>query len=235
MKNKNFAIAMAAIVVLAVVLIIANSGKRKSTQSELFPEGTTGKVVQTTQPAEQQSTSAAVQENEYSRPDPTYTGSKAYQPPTKADVDAAKAAGTRHATIKTARGTIVVELDGKDAPLTVANFVKLANAKFYDGLTFHRVEPGFVIQGGDPNGDGSGGPGYQIKREISPKLRHIEGALAMARSQDPDSAGSQFYITLAATPSLDDEYAVFGKVTKGMNVVKSIKVGDKITSITIGK
>ena len=103
--------------------------------------------------------------------------------PTQAEVDAAKAKGTQTAVIKTAKGTMEAELYGADAPLSVANFVKLAKAKYYDGLTFHRVETneGFqLIQGGDPNGDGSGGPGYEILREISPKLRHVEGALAMA-------------------------------------------------------
>ena len=159
-----------------------------------------------------------------------------YAPPTQKEIDAAAKAGTQRATVETTRGKIVLELYGADAPLTVANFVKLAKAKYYNGLTFHRVEPGFVIQGGDPNGDGSGGPGYSIKLEISPKLRHVLGALAMARSMEPDSAGSQFYITLeenAGTQSLDDNYAVFGKVVTGMDVVQKITVGDKITKITI--
>jgi peptidyl-prolyl cis-trans isomerase B (cyclophilin B) len=160
-------------------------------------------------------------------------GKKAYPAPTQKDVTAAKAAGTRTATIRTKKGTIEVALYGADAPLSVANFVKLARGKFYNGLTFHRVEPGFVIQGGDPLGTGAGGPGYEIRLEISPKLRHVAGALAWARTQDPNSAGSQFYITLAPTPSLDDQYAVFGKVTKGMDVVKQIAVGDKITSIVV--
>jgi peptidyl-prolyl cis-trans isomerase B (cyclophilin B) len=158
---------------------------------------------------------------------------KGAQPPTQAEIDAAKAAGVQQATIKTAKGNIVIELDGGDAPLTVANFVKLTKAGFYNGLTFHRVVPGFVAQGGDPNGDGSGGPGYSIKLEIAPKLKHIEGALAMARTNEPDSAGSQFYITLAATSFLDGQYAVFGKVISGMDVVKKIAIGDKIDSIVM--
>ena len=160
-----------------------------------------------------------------------------FSPPTDADVAAAKAAGTRHATIQTDKGNISVELYGEEEPLTVANFVKLAQAGFYKDLTFHRVESGFVIQGGDPNADGSGGPGYTIKREVSPKLKHVQGALAMARTMNPDSAGSQFYITLAPTPQLDGPpfgpYAVFGKVTSGMDVAKKIVVGDKIKDIVI--
>jgi len=156
-----------------------------------------------------------------------------YAPPTEAEVAAAQAAGTRKATIQTEKGDIVVELYGNDAPLTVANFVKLARAGFYRGLTFHRVVPGFVIQGGDPNGNGSGGPGYAITLEVSPNLKHVEGALAMARRADPDSAGSQFYITLSVIPDLDGKYAVFGKTIKGMDVAKGIVIGDKIKDIVI--
>ena len=161
---------------------------------------------------------------------------KKYTAPTAAEIKAAKTAGTRKILISTVKGDMTVELYGKDAPLTVANFVKLIKAKFYDGLTFHRVEsdPAFsLIQGGDPNGDGSGGPGYSIKLEVSPKLLHVKGALAMARTQDPDSAGSQFYICRVATPMLDGQYAVFGKVIKGLDVANKIKVGDKIKKVTL--
>jgi len=141
------------------------------------------------------------------------------------------------ATITTSKGDIVVALDAKAAPQTVNNFVFLANQGFYDGLTFHRVEPGFVIQGGDPLGNGRGGPGYTIPAEI--KLKHVEGAIAMARLGDQvnpkrDSSGSQFYITLAATPNLDGGYTAFGQVTQGMDVVKKIAIGDTIQKIVIG-
>lgn len=140
------------------------------------------------------------------------------------------------ATIYTAKGEIVVELDPAAAPQTVNNFVFLARKGFYDGLTFHRVEPGFVIQGGDPLGTGSGGPGYTIPAEIG--LPHVEGAIAMARLPDdvnPEraSSGSQFYITLAPTPFLDNAYTVFGHVVEGMDVVKAIQVGDVIERISI--
>jgi len=143
---------------------------------------------------------------------------------------------TKHAVIKTAKGDIEVELYGKDAPITVDNFVKLAEKHFYKDLTFHRVEmaPDFrLIQGGDPKGDGSGGPGYSIKLEISPKLRHVKGAIAMARSDAPDSAGCQFYICIGDIPQLDDRYAVFGKVTSGLDVAGKIVKGDKIIDIEI--
>jgi len=140
------------------------------------------------------------------------------------------------ATISTTKGDIVVQLDASAAPQTVNNFVFLANEGFYDGLTFHRVEPGFVIQGGDPTGSGAGGPGYTIPAEI--QLPHIEGAIAMARKGDKvntarASSGSQFYITLAPTPFLDGAYTAFGQVIEGMDVVQSIAVGDAIERITI--
>lgn len=139
------------------------------------------------------------------------------------------------ATIKTAKGNIVAELYPKDAPQHVNNFVFLARDGFYNGLTFHRVVPGFVIQGGDPLGNGTGGPGYGIPPEI--KAKHTKGALAMARRAGPaqttPSSGSQFYITLAPQPGLDGEYTVFGQVISGMDIVEKIAVGDVIQTITI--
>lgn len=141
-------------------------------------------------------------------------------------------------TISTVKGDIVVQLDASAAPQTVNNFVFLARQGFYDNLTFHRVEPGFVIQGGDPAGTGAGGPGYTIPAEI--ELLHVEGAIAMARRGDQvnpqrASSGSQFYITLAPTPFLDGQYTAFGQVTEGMNVVQSIAIGDVINKITIAE
>ena len=129
-------------------------------------------------------------------------------------------------------GEIAIELFPDDAPKTVENFVTLAKKGFYDGVTFHRVEPGFVVQGGDPKGNGTGGPGYTIKDEFN-KQPHVRGAVAMARTQAPNSAGSQFYITLAPAHFLDGQYTVFGKVTSGMEVVDKIKVGDKMKSVKI--
>ena len=139
------------------------------------------------------------------------------------------------ATIKTAKGNIVAELYPKDAPQHVNNFVFLARDGFFNNLTFHRVVAGFVIQGGDPLGTGTGGPGYTIPPEI--KAKHTNGALAMARQGGPaqttPSSGSQFYITLAPQPGLDGQYTVFGQVTSGMDVVAKIAVGDVIQAITI--
>ena len=125
-------------------------------------------------------------------------------------------------------GVITAELYPELAPNTVANFVNLVESGFYDGLIFHRVIPGFMIQGGDPQGTGMGGPGYSIKGEFARNgfrentLRHTRGVLSMARSMMPNSAGSQFFIMHADAPHLDGDYAAFGKVTDGMDVVDQI-------------
>ena len=137
----------------------------------------------------------------------------------------------RMITIETTKGTIKAELYPDKAPKTVAQITQLIATGFYDGLTFHRVEPGFVVQGGDPKGDGTGGYDKNIPFEEN-DLKHERGVLAMARSQDKDSASSQFYITLAPQPSLDGSYVVFGKVISGMEFVDQIVVGDKMTKVT---
>lgn len=129
-------------------------------------------------------------------------------------------------------GTITMKFYPGDAPNTVANFINLASKGYYDGLKFHRVVKGFVAQGGDPKGNGTGGPGYSIKAEFN-KRPHINGAVAMARSRHPDSAGSQFYICLGPQHFLDGNYTVFGIVTSGMNIVEKIKIGDVMKSIKI--
>jgi len=139
----------------------------------------------------------------------------------------------KYAIIETDKGTIKAELYADKAPITAKNFIDLANSGFYNGLAFHRVEPGFVVQGGDPKGDGTGGSGKTIPLEINQELKHVKGALAMARSQDPDSASSQFYITLDHVHFLDGNYAVFGKVIQGMDAVEKIKVGDRMSKVYI--
>jgi cyclophilin family peptidyl-prolyl cis-trans isomerase len=142
----------------------------------------------------------------------------------------------RTATFETTKGTIVAELFDADAPITTSNFIELAEKGFYDGLTFHRYEPGFVIQGGDPDGNGTGGSGKMIKLEVTPKLKHdAAGTLAMARSAQPDSASSQFYFTLAPASFLDMNYAVFGRVVSGLDAVLALRVGDRMTSVTISE
>lgn len=140
----------------------------------------------------------------------------------------------RIAVIETNKGTIKFRLYENDAPNTTGNFITLAGKKFYDGLMFHRVVPEFVIQGGDPKGTGTGSSDKTIKLEVTPKLKHdAAGVVAMARSSDPDSASCQFYITLAPTPFLDMKYAVFGRVTEGLDVVKKIEVGDTMKTVRI--
>lgn len=130
-------------------------------------------------------------------------------------------------TFETTAGTITVELYPEIAPNTVNNFISLINKGFYDGLIFHRVIKGFMIQGGDPDGVGTGGPGYSIKGEfaingVENNLKHTAGVLSMARSMMPDSAGSQFFIMHKDAPHLDGQYAAFGKVTDGMDTVNAI-------------
>ena len=159
---------------------------------------------------------------------------------------AAQAAGLPdglYAQIDTSRGMIICSLAFQKAPMTVSSFVGLAEGtiaangvkgkRYFDGLTFHRVVSGFVIQGGDPNGDGTGGPGYEFPNEIAADLKHDgPGVMAMANA-GPDTNGSQFYITLAATPQLDGGYSVFGRVAQGQSVVSSIVQGDRIKSVRI--
>jgi peptidyl-prolyl cis-trans isomerase B (cyclophilin B) len=137
-------------------------------------------------------------------------------------------------TFKTDRGTIEADLDPRLAPRTVNNFVSLARRGFYDGLTFHRVVPGFVIQGGDPDGTGSGGPGYRFEDEPV-QGDYLMGTLAMANA-GPDTNGSQFFICLEnLTGRLDKKYNLFGKVTSGLEVVHTVKKGDTMTSVTISE
>ncbi len=140
----------------------------------------------------------------------------------------------RIATIVTEKGTIKFELYEKQVPITTQNFIELAQRGFYDGLTFHRVEPGFVVQGGDPKGDGTGGSEKKIPLEINATLSHIKGAVGMARSNDRNSATSQFYITLGDAKFLDNNYAVFGQVIAGQDIAEKITKGDKMIKVTIG-
>ena len=161
------------------------------------------------------------------------------QTPPSGELDTTK---TYAARVKTERGDMVVELYADRTPLTVENFVNLARSGFYDGTTFHRVIPGFMAQGGDPTGMGTGGPGYQFRDEIDPTLRHSgPGMLSMANA-GPGTNGSQFFITFGPTPHLDGKHSVFGRVTEGLEVLRSIRErdpqrdrqpGDRIETIEI--
>jgi peptidyl-prolyl cis-trans isomerase B (cyclophilin B) len=155
---------------------------------------------------------------------------KRYSKPFELSIDLKK---NYVATIETNRGIIVVKLYAQQAPRTVNNFVSLAQDKFYDGVSFHRVIKDFMIQGGDPDGTGRGGPGYTFKDEFDPKLKHDKpGVLSMANA-GPNTNGSQFFITHVATPWLDGKHSVFGQVTKGQDVVNKIEQGDVMLSVVI--
>ena len=158
------------------------------------------------------------------------TGQRQFSSPPERVIDPNK---SYTATIQTDKGDIVIELAAKDAPNTVNNFVYLASVGYYDGLTFHRVISDFMIQGGDPTGNGTGGPGYKFGDEFSPNWRHSgPGMLSMANA-GPGTNGSQFFITHSAQPHLDNRHSVFGKVTSGQDVVNAIRGGDKMNRIDI--
>ena len=137
------------------------------------------------------------------------------------------------AIIKTDKGDIELDLYADRAPVTVANFVNLAQRGYYDGVTFHRVIANFMIQGGDPTGTGRGGPGYRFEDEFDSTLRHDSAGILSMANAGPGTNGSQFFITHGPTPHLDDNHTVFGKVTTGQNVVDTIAQGDKMHGIAI--
>jgi len=195
-------------------------------------------------PAPSPQATEAAQPDETATPAPTEEAAadfKTWPEPPEMTIDPDK---IYVATIKTEHGDIVVELDAKNAPITTNNFVFLANQGFYDGLTFHRVIPDFMAQGGDPTGTGTGGPGYTIPDEITPDMKFDRpGLISMAKS-GPDTAGSQFFITYAPAPWLDGNFTIFGEVVEGMDVLKQITPrdpqtatapGDKIISVTISE
>jgi cyclophilin family peptidyl-prolyl cis-trans isomerase len=160
--------------------------------------------------------------------------------PPSGDLDTSK---SYTATFKTENGDIVVELFADRAPKTVENFVNLARSGFYDGTTFHRVIAGFMAQGGDPTGTGTGGPGYQFADEFHPSLRHDSAGILSMANAGPGTNGSQFFLTFGPTPHLDDKHSVFGKVSGGMDVLRSIRErdprdrepGDRIETIEISE
>ena len=155
------------------------------------------------------------------------------QAETQAEAPAAEKIGIHHAEIEIeGYGTVKLELDGDTAPITVQNFMDLANDGFYDGLTFHRIIDGFMIQGGDPAGNGTGGSDTNIPGEFAANgyennISHVKGVISMARAQDPNSASSQFFIMVADAPHLDGQYAAFGHVTEGQDVVDKIAADAK--------
>lgn len=210
-----------AIVVTALGLLLACGG---GTKAKKTPAGQTPAAGTPTSAPTQEEVTPAMSFAEACQK----TGEKSFASAPPRIIDTRK---SYVATIKTAKGDIVVQLDTKHA-VTANNFVFLACKGFYDELTFHRVEAGFVIQGGDPLGSGQGGPGYAIPGEFDGS-NFARGVIGMARSQSPDSAGSQFFIMLGDAHSLDGQYADFGHVTSGQDVAEQIVRGDKIDTITI--
>jgi len=214
-----------AFAIVGIVLLVNSSAKSAKTTTTTTGTSTTTTTLTTTQAA------AATC--------PPATGStkrvvlfKTAPPPCIA------ATSVWDATFKTSLGDIVVQMPAASSFKAVNNFVFLARYQYYNGTFFHRVIPGFVVQGGDPQGNGMGGPGYDVPAEISPTEKHLRGTLAMARKGDqvnPErkSSGSQFYICLAPAPFLDGQYTTFGGVVEGMNVVDQIKVGDHIKKVTL--
>ena len=230
-RTRTLLIAVLAAVFFSLLVLAGCSAQNDSSAAN-----------QGTQTEESQSQSSTAQDAATTEGEALYTPS--YRPN-----------GNETAVIKTSKGDIVVKLYGEDAPIHVGNFVELAQQGFYDDTKFHRYVPDFVIQGGDPGtrsasaeevsaeadkggggAFGTGGPGYYIKGEFdhaeNPN-KHVEGALGMARSQSPDSAGSQFYFALKPLPQLDGSYTVFGVTTEGLDVVKSLRAGDVIKSVEI--
>jgi len=162
-------------------------------------------------------------------------GAQAEEPKTKQDQPEKKESSVSDIRIimKTSKGDIEGTLFASKVPLTCANFLNLATRGYYDGITFHRVIPDFMIQGGDPTGTGRGGPGYKFEDEIDRSLKHETGGMFSMANAGPNTNGSQFFVTHVPTPWLDGKHAVFGKVTKGQDVVDAIKAGDTITKIEI--
>lgn len=143
--------------------------------------------------------------------------------PQSKGIEAKMQSGKEYILMELDTGKVLIELFRDEAPGTVDNFIKLVNKGFYNGLAFHRVIEGFMAQGGCPKGDGTGGPGWTIKGEFTKNKKHVRGTVSMARTADPDSAGSQFFICFAPQPHLDGNYAIFGQVIEGMDAVDKIK------------
>jgi len=250
-KRVWVSVAVLAVVVAAMILVNNMSNRDDNPLPDVQYEGRLahlneerGKVVQTGSDAEKAAAEGAQDEAGEAQDDAdasAETADKAgSEKPEEADtvtdeqaiVDKADGSVVK---LETDKGDIYVELYETKTPITCGNFLDLVETEFYDGLKFHRVEPNFVIQGGDPSGDGSGGPGFRIPDEAGKGIKHVRGTLSMAKTAAPNSAGSQFYICHSPQPHLDAGYSAFGQCIKGMDVVDDIRVGDKIIKATILK
>ena len=232
MRSRKMYIIIIAILLIGGALGVVYSQLKKDTvdPTAQSPTPVTAVTAPTGSPQAAANPSSSPSGNPSSNPSseaPTMTNTAA------PDLDT-DASGLSKATVTmtTTKGVIKYKFYSKDAPNTVKRMVELIGKGFYNGLTFHRVVPGFVIQGGDPVGNGTGGSGQRLKAEFNDR-KHVEGAVAMARANDPDSADSQFYISLGTHPHLDHSYTVFGQVIEGMDVAKKITVGDKMTTVSV--
>lgn len=215
MSEKSFTVIFIAITIVAVIGIIAT---RLISSASPAPSPSAVTQPQPTQPVQEEATEAA-----------NITNNKKSYTTAPSPIPAAQLKNKK-AVIETTKGTIEFEIY-PEASQAASNFIFLASDQFYDGLTFHRVVPGFVIQGGDPLGNGTGGPGYRFNDEPV-KRKYDKGIVAMANS-GPNTNGSQFFIMLENNPDLPAKYTIFGKVTKGQEVVDEIAVGDVMNSVTI--
>jgi cyclophilin family peptidyl-prolyl cis-trans isomerase len=214
MSEKSFTVIFIAITIVAVIGIIATRLINSSNVAPVVPQAS---QPQPTQPVEEEASQAATTMTKK-----TYSQAPSPMP--------AAQLRNKKAVIQTNKGAIEFEIY-PEASMAATNFIFLTNEGFYDGLTFHRVVPGFVIQGGDPLGNGTGGPGYRFKDEPV-KRKYDKGIVAMANS-GPDTNGSQFFIMLENNPDLPAKYTIFGKVTKGQDIVDQIAVGDLMEKVTI--
>ncbi len=205
----NKLIKILAVLIVALLLL----GCAKPSNTNQYPAGQNGDIVKNT------STSA-----------PT---TPSQNPTNPAPSTPSQVSGNPIVVFETTKGTFKAEIYMDKAPISGANFISLVKSGFYNGLTFHRYVPGFVIQGGDPKGDGTGGSEKTIPLEVRADLKHVKGALGMARSQSPNSASSQFYVSLDDLPSLDMNYAVFGQVTQGFDIAEQLRQGDKMTKVYV--
>jgi cyclophilin family peptidyl-prolyl cis-trans isomerase len=218
MRSRQLAVVIAlALSVFIIVGLLYTQSQRKG-----------GEEASTAPPVATESTQPRQVEPSPGAPSPSGVAASQGAPDLTAD---ANGLSRSTVTIHTGKGDIRFKLYSNDAPNTVKRIAELIGQGFYNGLTFHRVEPGFVIQGGDPAGNGTGGSGHKMPAEFNQR-RHVEGTVAMARAADPDSADSQFYIALGTLPQLDRQYTVFGQVIDGMDVVRRIEKGDKMLSVT---
>lgn len=241
-RSRALPITLAIIISILIIVGIVYNQKNKVGSSE-NPE--TSVTAQSQNPQPGSSTTATTGQNSLTPGSTTPSGSPSIGPSTgtssnplgapQAALDLsvdANGLSKSTAVFNTTKGSFKFKFYPKDAPNTVNRIAQLIQQGFYNGIIFHRVEPGFVVQTGDPTGTGAGGSGVKLKAEFNDRL-HGEGTVAMARTSDPDSADSQFYITFGPQPRLDHQYTVFGQVIDGMDTVRKLQVGDKITSATI--